>query len=104
MPKTVSAKKVEIPLKWHVSEEIISRFAPNIVVQTLEGAFMLSFFEPKPEIRLLPTDPVPTEVRAECVAQIIVPAEKLSGMIDVLKRQLDSFNQSKKTPQPKLGP
>lgn len=104
MPKNkpaTSPRHVRLPLKWHVPDDIVSRFATNLVVQTLEDAFKLSFFEAKPEIRLQKTAAIPRDVRADCVACIIISPEKLPSIIQVLQRQLDSFNESKKQPQAK---
>jgi len=105
MPKNkpkILPRQVRLPLRWHVPDDIVSRFATNLVVQTLEGAaFKLSFFEAKPEIRIQKTDAIPSDVRADCVASIIVSPEKLSSIIEALQKQLDSFNELKKRGQPK---
>ena len=105
MPKKdgkIPPKQVNLPLVWHVPEEIISRFTTNMVIQTLEHVFKISFFEAKPEIRLQPTNKFPKDVRADCVASIIVSPEKLPGFIQALQRHFDTFNELKKKSHAKL--
>lgn len=76
---------VRIPLKWNVSPSVITRFASNIVVQGVDDVVKLSFFETVPEIRLDSSAPVPKEVRAECVASIVITREKLKSFINALQ-------------------
>lgn len=86
-------KPVKVPLKWNISPTIITRFASNMVIQTLENEFKISFFEIKPEIRLGPSDKIPDEVLADCVASVIVTANKLPSFIKILQEQLDKYNK-----------
>ncbi len=92
----ITEKSVTLPLKWCVPADIISRFATNMVIQTVEHAFKISFFEAKPEIRIQPADKLPSDVRADCVACIIVTPDKLPSVIQALQRHLDTFNSMKK--------
>jgi hypothetical protein len=104
MPKKArktSLKQVTLPIKWHVPDDIISRFATNMTIQTLEGVFKISFFEAKPEIRIQPKENPPSDVRADCVASIIIAPEKLPGIIEALQKHSDSFSEFKKQSQPK---
>lgn len=87
---------VNIPLKWYIPDNIITRFASNMIIQTIESEFKISFFEIKPEILLQPSEPPPKEVRAECVASVIVTPERLPKFIDVLQRHLNRYNSIKK--------
>jgi hypothetical protein len=89
-------KEVHVPLKWHIPDSVITRFVSNMVVQTMENEFKISFFEIKPEILLNPSEPPPKEVRAECVASIIVTPDRLPKFIEVLQRNLDQYNSIKK--------
>lgn len=84
-------QEIEVPIKWYVPDTIIARFANNMTIQTLEYEFKLSFFEVKPEIRTDPMAPPPTEVRADCVASVIVNVAKLPEFIAALQKQLDSY-------------
>lgn len=93
--KKTSKKKVEktvfVPVKWHIPDTIITRFATNITVQMMESEFKISFFEQKPEMYFEPSPP-PSEVQADCVASVIVTPDRLSRFIAVLQDQLDKYN------------
>lgn len=86
------AKGIEVPIKWYVPDTIITRFASNMVIQTLEHEFKLSFFEANPEIRTDPIAPPLAEVRADCVASVIVNIAKMPGFIAALQKQMDLYN------------
>ncbi len=89
--KETAQEETKLSIKWNIPETIITRFASNMVVQTIEGYFKLSFFEIKPEIHIVaPTTPS-TEIVAECVGSIIVPPDKLPAIIEVLARQLQQY-------------
>jgi len=89
----VEIKKTEItiPLKWHLPDTIITRYASNMVIQTLENEFKLSFFEINPEIRLGPDVPPPSEMQAECVASVIVSPAKLPQFIEAMQKQFAKY-------------
>lgn len=92
MPKKKEQSKTEakglvVPIRWNMPDAIITRFASNMLVQILENEFKLLFFETKPEIRLGPGEPPPTEVRADCVASVIITADKMPRVIEALQKQ-----------------
>lgn len=82
---------VNVPIEWHVPDGLMTPFASNMVVQIVENLFKLSFFEIKPPIQLDKSAPVPTKVRADYVAGVIVTPDKLPKFIEVLQRQLDKY-------------
>lgn len=90
-PMETAEKEIQVSIKWNIPETIITRFASNMVVQTIEGYFKLLFFEIKPEIHLVPPATPPSEMVAECVGSIIVPPDKLHAIIEVLTRQLKQY-------------
>jgi len=56
-PTTFSAehepeKTRGLPIKWQIPEDLISRYATNLVVQHTEHEFTISFFEAEPPILL----------------------------------------------------
>ena len=83
-----SKQERALPIQWHVPDTIVPRFASNMVVQSFENIFKISFFEIKPEIHLIPPQTPESSIRADCVASIIVTPDKLSQMVEVLQRQL----------------
>jgi len=84
-------EEIELPIKWHVPDSITTRFANNMTIQVLEYEFKVSFFEIKPEIRTDPKAPLPTEVRADCVASVIINAAKMPGFVKALQMQLELY-------------
>jgi hypothetical protein len=83
-----SEQKAGIPIEWHVPDTIITRFASNMVIQSFENVFKISFFEIKPEIHLTPPQIPQSTIRADCVASVIVTPDKFSQMVEVLQRQI----------------
>ncbi len=84
-----------VPIKFNIPPTLITRFASNMVIQTFENEFKISFFEINPEIRLDPSDEIPDEVLADCVASVIVNANKLPSFIKILQKQVDNYNEKK---------
>lgn len=89
-------QEFHIPFKWHVPENIITRFASNMIIQTIENEFKISFFEINPEVHFGPSEPPPREVEARCVASVIVTADRLPKFIQVLQKHLDKYQLTKK--------
>lgn len=96
--KTKPSKKevAEVVIKWHIPDTIITRFATNMTVQIIENEFKISFFEIKPEIYLEPIPIPPNEVQADCVASVIVTADRLPRFIEVLIEQFERYNSRKR--------
>ncbi len=88
---------IYVPIEWHVPEDLISRYANNIVVQHTEDEFIISFFEARPPLLLGPSEEIKAKleqiksIRAECVARIIVAAEKMPSVIEALQGNLDKY-------------
>jgi hypothetical protein len=93
--KEKADKGLQLPIKWNVQDHIITRFSTNMLVQVIENEFKLSFFEVKPPIRFKESDPNPSEVNADCVASVIVTADRLPNFIRALQDQLDKYNKRK---------
>jgi hypothetical protein len=66
-------------------------FASSIVVQTIEDVFKVSFFEVKPPIFLGSSGNQPSEIRADCVACIIITPNKLREFVDVLQKEYEKY-------------
>ena len=82
---------IKVPIEWHVSDNIITRFVTNMTIQTIEKEFKISFFELKPGINLDPQSSPPKSVKADCVGSIIVTIDRLPAFIEVMQRQLDQY-------------
>jgi hypothetical protein len=85
---------VPIPLEWHVPDDLIARYATNMTVQRLDNEYLISFFEVKPPIFIGEPDVIMEKlkdmksIKAKCVAQVFVSAEKLPGFINALETAL----------------
>jgi len=86
---------VRLPLEWYVPGDLVARYATNMVIQRSENEFIISFFEVKPPLILGTPESVAEQVekmksiRATCIAQIIVAADKMPSFVDVLQRNLE---------------
>lgn len=97
-PKEESkAKATAVPIEWHVPDGLITPFATNMLIQTIEHEFKISFFEIKPQIRLDNTQPLPDKIGADCIASVIVTADRLPKFIEALQSQLDKYNAKQQT-------
>ena len=92
----VEQEKKTILVDWNVGDDnLITPFATNMVIQTIESVFKLSFFEMKPAIILDTSLPLPTSIRADRVASVFVAADKLQNIIQIMQDQLDKYNSTK---------
>ena len=94
---TEEKPKVQVPIEWHISENIDSKYATNLVIQHSEHEFIIDFFEMRRPLILGNPDQVREQwrkiesVRAECVAQIIVSPDRMQEFIDVMQADLNKY-------------
>jgi len=94
MTKKDNNTQIELPLEWSIPDNVIARYATNIVVQRAEHEFIISFFEVKPPLLLGTPDEIIEQakklnvVRANCVAQIIVASDKMPSFVEALEKNL----------------
>ena len=55
--------KLELPIEWHLPDQIVSRYATNMVVQFTENEFIVSFFETVPPLLLGSPDAIKEKVK-----------------------------------------
>jgi len=98
-PTVETSLHKRLPIKWNIPENIVTRFATNMLVQTIsDEEFKISFFELKPAVTFSEDDlALSTEVPAVCVASIIVTPDRLSSFVEVLQRQLETYKAKKKS-------
>lgn len=93
--------KVKLPLEWIVPENMVARYATNMVVQRLENEYLISFFEVKPPMILGEPEFIESKVndlqsiKANCVAQIIVAENKMPGFVNAFKTNLERSMEMK---------
>jgi len=88
---------VSLPIDWHVSENIQSRYASNVFVQAGEYELTLSFFETF--LPILADSPEENKakllqqgsVRAECIARIVVDPDLVPKLIKALQTSYNAY-------------
>ena len=87
----------EVPLNFHVSENLVSRYATSLVVQFGRHEFILSFFEARPPILLGPLEERKAAlqkldaIQAECVARIIISPAQMPDFIKAMEQNLERY-------------
>ncbi len=88
---------VLLPIEWHVPENVVSRYATNMVVQHTEHEFIISFFEATPPLAVGSPEEQRVQlqetksVRAECIIRIIVTAGRMQNFVQVLQGNLEAY-------------
>ena len=94
---TKERPKVQVPIEWHISEDLDSKYATNLVIQHSEYEFIIDFFEMRHPLILGDPDQVREQweklesVRAECVARIIVSPNRMQEFINVMQADLNKY-------------
>ena len=90
-----------LPLRFHVPEDIVSRYATNLVVQHTQHEFIVSFYEAQPPLLLGTPEENRValerlgEVRAECVARIVIAAGRMPEFVKVLQDNLATYDMNR---------
>jgi hypothetical protein len=58
----------------------------------MDEEFKINFYEVKPELCFDPAEKPPDEIRADCVATVVMTPDRLFRFIGVLQGQLDKYN------------
>ena len=94
---TEERPKVQVPIEWHISEDLDSKYATNLVIQHSEHEFTIDFFETRHPLILGNPDQVREQweklesVWAECVARIIVSPNRMQEFINLMQANLDKY-------------
>ena len=94
---TKERPKVQVPIEWHISEDLDSKYATNLVIQHSEHEFIIDFFETRHPLILGDPDQVREQweklesVRAECVARIIVSPNRMQEFINLMQAALNKY-------------
>jgi len=94
---TEERPEFQVPIEWHISEELDSKYATNLVIQHSEHEFIINFFEMHHPLIFGDPDHVREQwqklesVRAECVARIIVSPNRMQEFINVMQADLNKY-------------
>lgn len=97
-PEQRESEGITLSVDWHFPEGLQSRYANNMLVQTGEHEFVISFFEMQLPTLLGSPEENQTKlkemgtIKAECVSKIIVSPGVVQGFIDALQTELDKFS------------
>ncbi len=86
-----------LPMVFEVPEDIVSRYATNIVIQQSGQEFIVSFFEANPPIVLGTAEESRAtmerlgEVRARCVARVVVSPGRMKEFVRVFQDSLSKY-------------
>lgn len=89
--------QVSLPVSFVTPDELKSTYATNLVVQHTEHEFIISFYEARPPILLgAPADvraklQTVGEVKAVCVARVVVSPNRMADFIQVMQQNLATF-------------
>lgn len=92
---------ISIPVDWHFAEDLQSRYANNVVVQSGRFEFAISFFEM--QLPMLLGSPEENKakleamgsIRAECVSKIVLSPELVPGLISSLQTELEKYQSQR---------
>lgn len=88
-------QSINLPIEWNYPENIVSKYATNLVVQHTEHEFILSFFEARPPVILGSIDKEKAlqlkSIKAECVARVFISAGRMSDFVKVLQDNLNIY-------------
>jgi hypothetical protein len=94
------ASKILLPIEWHVPDELVTRYANNLLVQHTEHEFILSFFELQPPLTVGSPEEQAAQlqavgaVRAECVARVVISASRMASFVETLRSSSEKFPAS----------
>jgi hypothetical protein len=101
MAKEEKTSKI-LPVEWYIPDDLVPRYATNIVVQHSQYEFTLSFFAAQNPIILGTMEERKKAVeklqgmRAKCVAQIIINPERMKDFISVMEANFKIFEEKTK--------
>jgi|GEM_PF-743873 len=108
--KLERSTQVNVPIEWHVSDDIKSIYASNVVVQPGQHEIILSLFEIRPPIltgtpeeNRAKIEQIGT-IRAECVGRIVVDPDLVPNIITALQTTLDNYHAAKAEEKERSSP
>lgn len=94
-------QRVNIPVEWHIPDQIESRYATNVLVQAGQNEIVISFFETQlpiltgtPEENAARLEQL-ASIRANCIGRIIVAPDLVPNIISALQTGLNAYRVTK---------
>jgi len=92
--------RILLPIEWHVPDDLVTRYANNLLIQHTEHEFILSFFEILPPLAVGSPEEQAAQlqaigaVRAECVARVVVSADRMGSFVEALRGSYEKYPAS----------
>lgn len=92
---------VQVPIEWHIPEDIKTQYATNMLVQHTENEFIVSFFEAWPPFLSGTPEEIKAmleelkSVRATCISRIVMSPQFMERVVKALQTNLERFKQRK---------
>lgn len=96
-------RNINLPIDWHIPEDIKSQYVTNAFVQVGPNEIFLSFFEA--QLPLLTGTPEENsdalekmgKIKADCIGKFVVAPDLVPSIIAALQSSLDAYRASKET-------
>jgi hypothetical protein len=91
---------VKVPVRWVVPEGMLTLAPTNIVVQYIEGEFIISLFEGRPPILLGSKEEVFKQLKTHgeipvyCLARFVLSPQRMEDFVRVVGENLQRYKQS----------
>jgi hypothetical protein len=104
MPDIPMPEQLTLPIEWNIPDDIVTRFATNMVVQKIDSGYLVSFFEIFPPLVLGQPNEIADQlkqlksVHANCFARIVIADAKMTEFSNVLQamlKQIEEINSAK---------
>jgi hypothetical protein len=92
-----NTSRILLPIEWHVPDDLVTRYANNLLVQHTEHEFIVSFFEMLPPLAVGSPEEQAAQlqaigaVRAECVARVVVSADRMASFVEALRGSYERY-------------
>lgn len=89
-------KSIEVPMDLYIPDSLSTKFANNLAIQHTEYEFMIFFFEAKPPLIAKNEEESLKKIKAvqnECVAKIVITANRFPEFVKAFQTNLDQFNK-----------
>ncbi|HEU5377351.1 MAG TPA: hypothetical protein VFV38_18160 [Ktedonobacteraceae bacterium] len=104
-PNKQPSRQILIPLEWHVPDSLRNAYADTVTAQPRRHDIIVSFFETQPPV--LSGDAEQNRslleklgsVRAECIGKIVVAAELVPEIIQVLQTAYHEYLTTRERPE-----
>jgi hypothetical protein len=86
-----------VPIEWQIPDDVVPRYATNMLVQHTEHEFIISFFETWPPAILGTPEDMKAQIEAvrslpaRCVGRVIVAADRMPGFLRALQENLEKY-------------